>query len=87
LKIGAAYSAEQNYNNGKGIPSGVVYDVDPEDGEIISGYYDSEKVDFGTPREHPLFKKGLEVIKNNGKDVSSILQKADQEVQNQEWIK
>jgi hypothetical protein len=86
LKIGKAYQDEKGTNHGQGQPANKKWDYDPNDGEIFGGYYQDESVNFETPRQHPLWNLGLEAARKAGKDVQSLLQKADQEVQAQNWI-
>jgi len=88
IKIGHAYQSEKSMNNKKGTPSNKRWDYDPENAEITGGgrMYQDNKTPFDNARQHPLWKLGLEAAQKAGKDVQALLQKADQEVQDQNWI-
>jgi hypothetical protein len=89
LRIGHAVQSEKNMNNKQGTSPSQRWDYNPDDSYISGGgnYYIDEPASFQTPREHPLWKIGIEYAEAHGKDVQSLIQKADKEVQEQDWIK
>lgn len=89
IKIGHAYQTEKNMNNKKGTPANKRWDYDPENSEVTGKgtYYQDNKTPFNDARQHPLWKLGLEAAEKAGKDVQALLQKADKEVQAQDWVK
>ena len=89
VKIGHAYQTEKNMNNKKGTPANKRWDYNPEQGTLTGGgnYYPDASFEHKTIRTHPLWNLGLEAARKAGKDVQSLLQKADKEVQDQNWIK
>ncbi len=89
LKAGISLQRERNMNNKRGTPDNEVYDYDYKDAEVTGNgaYYEDNVVAFETCREHPLWNLGLEYFKIEGADVQSMIDKADEEVRNQEWLK
>lgn len=87
MKAGISLQRERNMNNKRGTPENEVYDYDHKDASIEKGIYLDEPATFDDCREHPLWKLGLEYFKIEGVDVQSMIDKANEEVRNQEWIK
>lgn len=89
MKAGISLQQERNMNNKRGTPENEVYNYDHKDAEITGkgNYYEDEPVTFETCREHPLWKLGLEYFEIEGVDVQSLIDKANEEVRNQDWIK
>jgi len=88
MKAGISLQQERSMNNKKGTPDNEVYNYDHEDAEVTGGnYYDEAVVNFESCREHPLWKLGLRYFEIEGADVQSMIDKANEEVRNQEWIK
>jgi hypothetical protein len=88
IRIGHAYQTEKNMNNKRGTPANKRWDYNPDNAEITGKgtMYQDNKTPFDDARQHPLWNLGLEAARKAGKDIQSLLQKADQEVQNQNWI-
>lgn len=89
MKAGISLQRERNMNNKRGTPENEVYNYDHRDAEVTGSgaYYEENPVAFETCREHPLWDLGLEYFKIEGVDVQSMINKANEEVRNQEWIK
>ena len=89
IKIGHAYQSEKNMNNKKGTPANKRWDYNPDNAEITGKgtMYQDNKTPFDDARQHPLWLLGIEAARKAGKDIQSLMQKADQELQNQDWIK
>lgn len=89
MKAGISLQQERNMNNKRGTPDNEVYNYDHKDAEVTGGsdYYADEVTNFESCREHPLWKLGLRYFEIEGVDTQSLLQKADEEVRNQEWYK
>jgi hypothetical protein len=85
IKIGHAYQTEKKQNNRN---TNRKWDYDVKNSEITGGgtMYQDNETPFENARQHPLFDLGLEVARNAGKDVQALIQKADKEVQDQNWI-
>jgi hypothetical protein len=88
IKIGHAYQSEKNMNNKKGTPANKRWDYNPDNAEITGKgtMYQDNKTPFDDARQHPLWKLGIEAARNAGKDIQALMQKADQELQDQNWI-
>jgi hypothetical protein len=88
IKIGHAYQTEKGMNNKKGTPANKRWDYDPENSEITGKgtYYQKNETPFDDARQHPLWKLGIEAAEKAGKDIQALMQKADKEVQAQDWI-
>ena len=89
IKIGHAYQSEKNMNNKKGTSANKRWDYNPDNAEITGKgtMYQDAKTPFDDARQHPLWKLGIEAARKAGKDIQSLMQKADQEVQAQDWVK
>ncbi len=87
FKVGFTHEREVNQNNGAGTSGNEIWDYDPNDAYISGGYYEDEEVNFKTVREHPSFKKGIEILNSQGVNTNAMLSKADKEVAQQNWIK
>ena len=89
IKIGHAYQSEKNMNNKKGTPANKRWDYNPDNAEITGKgtMYQDNKTPFDDARQHPLWKLGIEAAQKAGKDIQSLIQKANQELQDQNWIK
>ena len=89
IKIGHAYQSEKNMNNKKGTPANKRWDYNPDNAEITGKgtMYQDNKTPFDDARQHPLWLLGIEAARNAGKDIQALMQKADQELQDQNWIK
>jgi hypothetical protein len=89
IKIGHAYQSEKNMNNKKGTPANKRWDYNPDNAEITGKgtMYQDNKTPFDDARQHPLWLLGIEAARKAGKDIQSLMQKADQELQAQNWIK
>lgn len=89
MKAGVSLQTERGMNNKKGTPGNEVYNYDHKDATVSGGpqYYEDNVVAFESCREHPLWKLGLRYFEIEGVDTQSMIQKADEEVRNQEWIK
>jgi hypothetical protein len=89
IKIGHAYQSEKNMNNKKGTPANKRWDYNPDNAEITGKgtMYQDNKTPFDDARQHPLWKLGIEAARNAGKDIQALMQKADQELQDQNWVK
>jgi hypothetical protein len=85
IKIGHAYQTEKKQNNRN---TNRKWDYDVKNSEITGGgtMYQDNETPFENARQHPLFDLGLEAARNAGKDVQALIQKADKEVQDQNWI-
>lgn len=89
VKMGHAYQTEKNMNNKRGTPENKRWDYNPEMSTVTGGggYYEDEPFEHKTIRTHPLWKMGLEMATKEGLDVESLLQQADDEVRNGNYIK
>jgi hypothetical protein len=89
IKIGHAYQSEKNMNNKKGTPANKRWDYNPDNAEITGKgtMYQDNKTPFDDARQHPLWLLGIEAARNAGKDIQALMQKADQELQDQNWVK
>jgi hypothetical protein len=89
IKIGHAYQSEKNMNNKKGTPTNKRWDYNPDNAEITGKgtMYQDAKTPFDDARQHPLWLLGIEAARNAGKDIQALMQKADQELQAQNWVK
>jgi hypothetical protein len=88
IKIGHAYQSEKNMNNKKGTPANKRWDYNPDNAEITGKgtMYQDNKTPFNDARQHPLWLLGIEAARNAGKDIQALMQKADQELQDQNWV-
>lgn len=80
---------KKNMNNKKGTPANKRWDYDPDQSTLTGGgkYYPDESYEHKTIRTFPLWQLGLEAARKAGLDVNALVQQADKEVQDQNWVK
>lgn len=92
IGAGKEFQSEMTLNNGKGSNPGSIRDVKSGNVHLSGG--DGTKLyqtgDAGTPegdpRVHNLWKLGIEALNKKGENTSSLIAKADKEVENGKWI-